>query len=218
MTTVHPQMVDEEVVNLLKESGCREVDMGVQSVMDSTRRNILRRPGDNEGIRRAVKLLKGAGIYVYIDHIGGIPFEGKKDQIEAVRFYNEIRPYWVSFYWLSYYPHSDIINTAIEAKLLSLQDVENIEEGFSALPARDKKFKDVTPFEILIQLTPLLPRQAVNFILNRRIYRVFRWTPLFIGQALPRLIASLVRLDNLLIKSFFRRYMNLFKFISKDLK
>ena len=123
VTTVHPNVVDEEIVSLLKESGCREVDMGVQSANENTRSNILRRPGTNDDIEKAVQLLKSVGIYVYIDHIGGIPYEGENEQIEAVKFYNKIRPYWVSFYWLSYYPHSDIIGTAIEAKLLSLHDM-----------------------------------------------------------------------------------------------
>lgn len=214
VATVHPQSVDEEVALLLKDSGCREVDMGVQSADEQIRKNILRRPGSNEDIARAVNLLKSSGIYVYVDHIGGIPYEGEKEQIEAVKFYNRLKPYWASFYWLSYYPHSDIIETAIKAGLFDREGIDKIEEGISLLPELKLKHRGIVPFEILIQLTALLPRPLINFILRHKIYCVFKWTPLFIGQALPRLLASVLRLDNLLIKSFFRRYLNLLKLFS----
>jgi pyruvate-formate lyase-activating enzyme len=181
----HPRTIDDEIVGLLKEAGCVNIQLGVQSLNEKTRKEVLGRPETNEEIRESLRLIKRHGIGVTVDHIAEIPRETEEDQIEAVRFYNETRPTIINFFWLSYYPNTEICKFR--------EAGSRTDSGSGSLLIRDPKTKmgnPFAPFESFLNLLPLTPRWLVRFLLVGRRYRFFSRFPTTFAVILPRLISA----------------------------
>ena len=71
----HPKYLDYEIVQWLKDAGCKMIWIGIQSGNEWVRKKILNRHETNEEIISACRLIKEAGIKLMIDHIFGIPFD-----------------------------------------------------------------------------------------------------------------------------------------------
>jgi len=171
----HPAALDERSADLIRESGCTFVTMGVQSVDETQRREILNRKYTNDQVRRTTELLKNRGITVSMDHIAGIPGDDEKKLRDAAYFYNELRPERLLSFWLTYYPGTEIIEIAIERGLLEEEHREMFERGevgyrYSGGGAgeADTAMKKIT---IFMSLVPLLPRGLVKWLLDRKAYR-----------------------------------------------
>jgi len=127
----HPAHVTVEMVRLLKKAGCNLLIFGVQSASEKIRRELLGRPETNDQIRKAAQICKNEGLKFTIDHILNLPYEKIDDLIQAVDFYNEIRPTIINTFLLTYYPQAEITMTAYKAKLLTKKDLQAIQEGKS---------------------------------------------------------------------------------------
>ncbi|HOC91463.1 MAG TPA: radical SAM protein [bacterium] len=125
----HPAALDAGTADLIKEGGCSFVTIGVQSADEAQRREILNRKYTNDQARRAVALLKERGITVSVDHIAGIPGDTEEKLMDAARFYNEMRPDRLLTFWLTYYPGTRIMKTALETGAITEKDRERIESG-----------------------------------------------------------------------------------------
>jgi len=172
----HVVFASRHAVELLKKAGCYWLMIGVQSVSESTRRNMLNRFETNEQIRRVAEECHRVKLNFSCDHIFNIPFESEKEQIEALRFYNKIRPSLINTYWLKYFPKTQILHKAREVGVLDDATIEKINEGKMStslvvgIGARDdfdleRKFHN---FAFLLNLLPLLPRGMVNKIIEKR--------------------------------------------------
>lgn len=172
----HPQSISPKVINHLKYAGCVDILLGLQSANEKTRRKVLNRRETNKQISEVCKLIKQAGIDFSIDHIFDIPFEGAKEQIEAANFYNELRPTRIYVYGLSYFPKTEITNIAKEAKLIDDAIIHCIEEGLGeslSLGGNVKKKEGLFErFSIFFSILPLLPEKIINFLINKKLYRL----------------------------------------------
>lgn len=113
----HPQLMREEVADLLGDMGCKYVIMGSQTVNESSRQpEVINRTESSEEIAAAVRRLKKWGIFVLLDHIFGIPGETLEDQEEALRFYVETGADVIKPFFLSYFPGTDLSRRADAAR------------------------------------------------------------------------------------------------------
>ncbi len=186
----HPRMIDEEIVGLLKEAGCVNIQLGIQSLNEKTRKEVLGRSETNEEIRESLRLIKEHGIGVTVDHIAEIPRETEEDQIEAVRFHNETRPTVINFFWLSYYPKTEICQFH--------EAGTRPDSRSGSLIVRDRNAKrgnPFAPFEAFLNLLPLMPRWLVRFFLVRRRYRFFSRFPTTFAVIPPRLVSAVFQKD-----------------------
>jgi radical SAM superfamily enzyme YgiQ (UPF0313 family) len=87
---IRPNIVDEEIVHLLKESGCSEIRIGLESGNDEIRNSILKREISREQIVNAVRLLRNANISVRTFNIIGIPEENPRMILETIRLNAEL--------------------------------------------------------------------------------------------------------------------------------
>jgi len=202
----HPRMIDEEIVGLLKEAGCVNIQLGVQSLNEKTRKEVLGRSETNEEIRESLRLIKRYGIGVTVDHIAEIPRETEEDQIEAALFYNETRPTVINFFWLSYYPKTEICKFR--------EAGSRPDSGSGSLLIRDRKTKrgnPFAPFESFLNLLPLMPRWLVRFFLTGRRHRFFSRFPTTFAVILPRLVSVLLHKD-IRSRAHVSRVVHLFKY------
>ena len=174
----HPAVVSSEMVRTLKKAGCNLLTFGVQSASEKVRRELLGRWETNNQIRKAAQICKKEGLKFTFDHILNLPFEKIDDLIEAVDFYNEVRPTIINTFLLTYYPKAEITSIAFKAKLLTKKDVQAISNGKNpgtyslsfgkrrGLISR-KNRQNYYQFIFWLTILPLLPRFLVQKVIKR---------------------------------------------------
>ncbi len=89
-------LCDEETVQLLEESGCEGVFLGLESANETVLRN-MNKTAHKEDFRRIVPLLKKAGIIVMYSVIVGFPGETLETFQETLDFVEESEPDFCRF-------------------------------------------------------------------------------------------------------------------------
>lgn len=126
---VHPNSVDEEIVKLLKHSGCIAVQMGVQTIYEKTRENILNRYTKTKKIEECIRLFKRYNIEITVDNIFGLPNQSIKEMEDLVLFYLNNVPDRLFIYYLTYYPKLKINEISLKNNLINFKSIKNIEKG-----------------------------------------------------------------------------------------
>ena len=89
---VRANLVDEELVKALKESGCVGVNWSIESGDDHVRNDVLKRAMSEEQILRTGDLLRKYRLPHRIGNVIGIPGESFKQMLETVRLNSRTRP------------------------------------------------------------------------------------------------------------------------------
>lgn len=166
--------IDEEVARLLSYAGCYEVQMGVQTISEKTRKEILNRYETNEQLVNAIRLLKKNNIWVTTDNMFGLPGQTEEELLDLARFYNENRVGLICIYWLRYYPRTDIIDISRKHGMLDEKNVKKIEECKEAqafIVGGDTYNRRFAQIQKLIYLSQILPKPLVRVIINKKLYR-----------------------------------------------
>lgn len=175
--SVSPDTTNENVVRYLKEMGCYQVCMGVQSVNEDVRKNILHRGSTNDDIKNAINLYKKYKIRCVVDHILGLPGETEEHILDTVRFYNENRGWGrVAIFWLIYFPNTDMVKIGLDKGVLTEEMIRELKERpyfiantlQSSLHER-KKLR----YHWLLLMVHFLPKKTINYIINKKLYRYF---------------------------------------------
>jgi len=174
MCDIHAQHIDKEVVELLELAGCAMANLGIQTVSEPLRREILKRFETNDQIIESIRLFKNSKISLYVHIILGLPDQDKEELKAMVRFFNLYRPELILLFSLRYYPRTEIIQVAKEKGILGDKVEEAIDKSKEYLPfgiglsTADKEKKKLTS---LILLSQVLPFKVVKFILEGDKYR-----------------------------------------------
>lgn len=187
---VHPSRFNERTAEFLKEAGCFNVKIGIQTISKAGGK-ILGRMSGADNVKRTAELLGSAGISFSMDHILGLPGETEDDLSEAASMYNQVRPIRINSHWLSYFPGTPLIEDARSEGKLSPEELEKIEEGIEQttfmLP------RDLEAIEahllILFDLIPLLPKKWIDYLIERN-----RWKKIPFNKFLHQ---TLLTLDSL---------------------
>lgn len=126
---LHPNLVNEESIQILKATGCYWLKVGVQSASEDNRRKHLLRPEKNSQIRALAEWCHRYGLDFSFDHIFSLPCDSEQDLIDSVTFYNETRPRIINYIGLVYLPKTRIVDDAVAKGLLSEADVKRINQG-----------------------------------------------------------------------------------------
>jgi len=178
----HPRYIDKEIAHLLKEGGCFWLNMGLQTASETNRIKLLKRVESNEEIRRAVNCCHKVKLRFSLDHIFGIPFEGEEEYVEALKFYNELRPDLINEFWLVYFPKTEIINLGKRAGYIDKKTEREINEGKvstcctlkigeSSKDISRSKEGEFKNFALLYTLLPLIPKRIMDKIIDKKWYK-----------------------------------------------
>jgi len=173
---VHPDAVNEESVKLLSDAGCAAINIGIQTINEETRVRVLGRPGNNDSVSRAMKLLRASKIFVYSNIMLGLPGEGEEEVVRTLRFCAEHKADLPAIYWLRYYPGTRIVNLACERGMLTAAQVKEINQSREYLPyaiTGNTYSKNIQRLGNLILLTGVLPERFVNYVADKKLYRYF---------------------------------------------
>ena len=122
---VIPNNVNERTVKYLKQMGCEQIQMGVQSLTAKTRQ-MIGRPNTDRQIAKAVDLIREAGIGLYVDQIFGMPWEGAEDAAKTEQFYIDHPADFVSIYWLDVWAGSDMLDQAVANGMIGQEEADAI--------------------------------------------------------------------------------------------
>ena len=86
-----PRTIDEEMADLLKETGCASVEFGVETGNEEKRKEIFNKGAfTDDEFRRQIGLVKSRGIEVYAPCMFVFPTETTADAFRTVEFYHEL--------------------------------------------------------------------------------------------------------------------------------
>lgn len=161
----HPQLIKEEVAQLLGGMGCKYVIMGAQTVNESSRSaDVINRTESTEDIATAVRRLKDQGIFVLLDHIFGIPGETQADQEAALRFYAESGADVVKPFFMTYFPGTDLTRRAQQEHAAAEGDWDHF--MFEGKLSGD----DYRPWNLAYSLFPMLGPRGRQVLLNWKLH------------------------------------------------
>ena len=92
MCCLRANLIDEELIRLLKRAGCYRVSIGVESGNDYVRNEIMKRDISTEHIVRAFSLARKYGIQTNAINIIGIPGETEEMLWDTIKLNRNIRP------------------------------------------------------------------------------------------------------------------------------
>lgn len=116
--SIRVDVVTEEIIKLLKKSGCFQVSFGLETGNEELRRTVLKKRISNKQIIEAAKLLKYYEIPFLTNNMMGIPTETLEQACETIKLNNRIgtdMP-WCSI--MQPFPKTDIAGFAISLGLL----------------------------------------------------------------------------------------------------
>jgi anaerobic magnesium-protoporphyrin IX monomethyl ester cyclase len=183
---VHPSTLNHEIVKLLKDNGCWGVQIGIESMSEYVRSEIINRKESNTTIDRAFRLMDEVGLPYSIDYILGLPKETEEDLIRAAEKFIELKAcHRVSPFLLAYLPKHPLTTKAHELGILSDEDIENLENGdhdhylgYGSLGTK-KELRMLLAYKYFFRMIPHLPRSINRFILKSKLFKVFSRIPFF---------------------------------------
>lgn len=169
-----PSTINENVIKYLKEAGCYQLCLGVQSVNARLRREIFHRGDTDMQIKEAISLCRKYRIRCVADNIIGLPGEKEEDILEMAEFYNQNRVGRVCIFWLIYFPRTPIVEIGLKAGILDESTVRNLEANpvatANTLQNRLHE-KEKIRYHLLLLLLNFIPSKIYGWILKKRLYR-----------------------------------------------
>ena len=106
--------IDEDVVKLLKESGCHIVRMAIETGNQNLRNNLLKRNMTNGDIIKASDLIHRHGLKLSVSNMVGIPTETIEALNDTIKLNIRCRPDHPTIQFFMSYPGMELTRIAIE--------------------------------------------------------------------------------------------------------
>jgi radical SAM superfamily enzyme YgiQ (UPF0313 family) len=126
---INPRNIDDKIAFLLKKAGCMNVEIGIQSMEESIRKEVLNRTENLQEIYSCINSLNKYRVPFNIDHIGGIPGESKINIKKSFSNYLKWNPNRITYFYLTYYPGTKVSQSALNKGLITREDMEKINDG-----------------------------------------------------------------------------------------
>ncbi|MFM7067946.1 MAG: B12-binding domain-containing radical SAM protein [Actinomycetes bacterium] len=160
---VHPRFVDDDIARWLKDAGCEHVQMGVQSVDETYKRQQLLRMESDAHTRSALASLSRANLDLKLDHMLGLPNEPISAQELARELYTEFPPRRIQTFWLVHLPGVELTTSSVGTNELSVDEYERLIRGEARKYHAEKSDRSAEAatyrkYELLFRMLTVLPR------------------------------------------------------------
>lgn len=186
----YPNYIDKETINLLEDAGCRIINLGIQSINESIRKDVLLRHESNDDIIRTISLISRSKLLLYIDLMVGLPRETIEDLLNTAKFFNRYKVNLINIYWLRHFP-----KTAITKYIENKEMINEINEGVIYAPYQTGGLsfnKDKARLIYLVIIANFIPNFILRFLLKIKAHRFFpsrsfHYTGVFFSLALTNI-------------------------------
>jgi radical SAM superfamily enzyme YgiQ (UPF0313 family) len=121
----HPNTTDKEIMHILKDAGLERVEIGIQTGSERVRRTVFERPVSDKKLIKTSQIMRDLKIVPFYDIIVDNPFETPEDKKQGLDLLLKIsRPFYMHMFSLIYFPNTILTRKALEAKLISEDQVE----------------------------------------------------------------------------------------------
>ncbi len=185
---LYPRDVPEEVIRDLKEAGCCEVNIGVQSWDDHVRREVLSRDTPNAEIDALLDVLKRNRINVTADFICGLPLQSDDDAVNFIRSCGRGKVGDINFFGIKYFPGSSMTQRMKANGTFSDLQYEEILEGKKPALIHmggDLAFKAIIKFKVAAWFFKVFPQRVAEYCVEKKFYRV-------LGEVVPPWLLELI--------------------------
>ena len=128
---VRADMIDRESVELMKNAGCTELSIGVESGSERMLK-ILKKKETKNQIRDAFNLIKEYDIWSVGYFMFGIPGETTMDADETIMFAIELDPDWALFSIATPLPGTEFLKMAKSSNWIISKDLNNYKANFDS--------------------------------------------------------------------------------------
>jgi len=156
--------VDQDVLQIMKEAGCKAIWFGVESgnqkILD-----FLNKGTTLERIRKVFQWCHDCGIDTGATFMIGIPTETRQDVLQTFQFAKEIRPHWASFQAYLGLPTSSLYHYVLSHRMCfdQIDDICIVQT-------------DQLSFEEIVRLEKFLNEEYYRFsVIEKSKNRLFRW-------------------------------------------
>lgn len=169
---IRPNLVDEEVIQLLKKANCISVTFGIEAGNDRIRNEIYKRGINKKDITKCAKLLKKYKIRFITENILGSPTSTLADDIETLDLNMACHPDYPTVSLMQPYPKTEIYEIARSNNQLPQEDphFDNLGSFFEGsvldIPDKEKRLNLQKLFALVVAF-PFL-RKHINFLISRK--------------------------------------------------
>lgn len=126
-------LLDEEIINAMADSGCSVVCMGIESGSEWIRREVLKRHMSNENIEEVFSLCRDRGMKTVSTNMLCLPFEDTEKALETAKLNARCKPDCVQVSVFTPYPGTDLYKLCEECGVLTDCRFDTIFDGRSSL-------------------------------------------------------------------------------------
>lgn len=108
------ETVNERMLEQLAAGGCRMITYGVESGSERLRREVLKRPVNNERFRKVFRWTKQAGILVTANYMLGMPGETPEDLDQTLSLAEELDAFDFGYFVFYPYPGTALFRVCLE--------------------------------------------------------------------------------------------------------
>ncbi len=124
-----PNLVSEDMVRLMKESGCHIVRMAIETGNEDIRAKVLNRPMKNEQIIRAADIIHAAGLKLSVSNMIGLPTETLENTYETLDLNIRCRAEHPSAQFFMPYPGMELTKIAVRTGYFDESRLSELEKN-----------------------------------------------------------------------------------------
>lgn len=167
---VHPNMVDEERVSILKKMGIDDVAIGFQHGSHRIRKDYFGRPESNDAIIKATSLLHDQKIRTHVDMIS-TPFDNEQDNYDNIALLLKLpKPFSLAMHTLTFFHGYKITERALKEKVITKDQI--VGEDFqdeAATTSKEISENVWLSYECLLGKRHI-PNGLVNYMINTKFH------------------------------------------------
>ncbi|MGR3319485.1 MAG: B12-binding domain-containing radical SAM protein [Candidatus Anammoxibacter sp.] len=131
---IRTECINDDIVKVLKESGCVIGHLGLESGNEDLRKKLLNRRHTNESLIEKTGMVKKAGIKLFTFNVVGLPFETKENMLETLDLNKKVKADsgQCTFYYP--FPGTELYETCKSKGLLKGIEGKDVPTNFFVTP------------------------------------------------------------------------------------
>ncbi len=180
--------LDREMLTMMKDSGCYEMTLGIESGNQNVLSDLIRKPLKLDKVREINRLARELGIFRMAYFIIGFPGETKEQIMDTIKFTRELRLDLCVIFIYNPLPGSDLFEECLQRRYITEKSFFEVgNQFFSSVVDSDewtaKELETIIRWEYLRNYLAIF---RAPYLLGRMYYKLFRYHPSFIKFVLAR--------------------------------
>lgn len=171
MCQVHARYTDEKTISLLEKANCERVLLGIQTLDQTIRDNVINRRENNKEIAAAINLINKSKLSLCVTIMHELPTQTEDDLKNMAHFFAKNPVDGVLSFKLRYYPKIKINQKAIDLGHIPAEEILKMEQSDSYLATIGPSSQD-KGLLFLISISSMLSPKLIDFAIKYKLYKI----------------------------------------------